>query len=597
MAKDNFIQSVGKDAERSMQKILGGSKRGENSKFSFQTDRYVYVRGSTFVDEVTFAHESIEALRQNKLPEQYGLLQLSLNDLQRENPEKYREWVESGLQSHPWGKGAGALVNRVLKEGEVNLQQEYFKELAKLKDNRLLLTFGPGVSITDDGEQLLAHLNANVGSLDKIMAPTFYGIDFDKKKLIKIKVKWNNDLGEFVSGARDFMQNITGSAYDVQSIPNVDKILSAKDLNLTSNKVHQAHSIGDLTFRLEDEIQDIQNIINDPAISAETKKLAQIALQEGKLALENIRAYDKLTFAPSFIKLPTAKRDKDAYKTYVKGLKNFLKQLPPAEFAIISEVSSGKFTATTGETIVEIKGDINFVTLQPANQQWAGPIVKGLTSDYRKAVEVLQKSPEFAAVAQRAQRSSSDLTRMMLLALDEMFDTKEFSKQIKKGKIKKPIAKIEGTIGPGRKRRNNKRLKAQAKKAKKKFDSLIASVKKDAKAAKNYNRPGGRNSKAYRDIVGVLNQELKMYVIDEMVYPALRNRTGRFASSVKVLGVNEQAAIMYTYRRSPYQVFSRTRGKQPWNSVRERDPGEIIDNALKKLTMARFNAVFRSEER
>ena len=597
MAKDNTEQKLQKDTEKSIQKLLKGSTRGENSKFSFQTDRYVYVKGSTFVDEVTFAHESIEALRQNKLPEQYGLLQLSLSDLQRENFQKYKEFLESGLQSHPWGKGAGALVNRVLKEGEVNLKQEYNRELAKLQDNRLLLTFGPGVPATDNGEELLAHLNANVGSLDKIMAPTFYGIDFDNKRLVKIKAKWSNDLGQFVSGAKEFMQNITGSAYDIQSLPNVDRVLSAKDLSITSNKVHQAHSTGDLTFRIEDEIQDLQNIINDPEMSAETKKLAEIALQEGKLALENLRAYDKLTFAPSFVKLPTAKKDKDAYKTYVKGLKNFLKQLPPAEFAIISEVSSGKFTKTTGETIQKITGNINFVTLQPANQQWAGPIARNLTSDYRKSLEVLQKSPEFAAVSQKYQRSSSDTTKMLLLALDEMFDTKEFSKQIKKGKGKKRIAEIKGTVGPGKKRRNNKRLKAQAKKAKKKFDSLIADIKKSTKAAKNYNRPGGRNSKAYRDIVGILNQELKMYVIDEMVYPALKNRTGRFASSVKVLGVNEQAAIMYTYRRSPYQVFSRTRGKQPWNSVRERDPGEIIDNALKKLTMARFNAVFRSEER
>lgn len=597
MAKDNIEIKVGKEAERSIQALQKGSTRGENSKFSFKTDRYVYVRGSTFVDEVTFAHESIEALRENKLPEQYGLLQLSLDDLQRKNPEKYKEFLESGLQSHPWGQGAGALVNRVFKEGEVNLQQEYFKELTKLRDNRLLLTFGPGVRVTDNGEELLAHLNANVGSLDKIMAPTFYGIDFDNKKIVKIKAKWSNDLGEFVSGAKEFMQNITGTAYDVQSVPNIDKVLSAKDVSITGNKVHQAHSTGDLTFRIEDEIQHIQNIINDPEISDETKNLAKIALQEGKLALENLRAYDKLTFAPSFVKLPTNKKDKEAYSTYVKGLKNFLKQLPPAEFGIISEVSSGKFTATKGETLIKITGNVNFVTLQPASQGWAGPIAKGLTSEYRKALEVLQKSPEFGAVAQRAQKSSSDTTKMLLLALDEMFDTKEFSKQIKKGKVKKRIAEIKGTVGPGKNIRNNKRLKAQAKKAKKKFDSLIAGIKKNTKAAKNYNRPGGRNSKAYRDIVGILNQELKMYVIDEMVYPALRNRTGRFASSVKVLGVNEQAAIMYTYRRSPYQVFSRTRGKQPWNSVRERDPGEIIDNALKKLTMTRFNAVFRSEER
>jgi hypothetical protein len=102
---------------------------------------------------------------------------------------------------------------------------------------------------------------------------------------------------------------------------------------------------------------------------------------------------------------------------------------------------------------------------------------------------------------------------------------------------------------------------------------------------------------ATENIVPILNAEIKRYVLEQMSYPSLENRSGRFASSVRVLSAQENAAVQYTYQKSPYQVFSQTRGKPAWNDRQERDPAQIIDKAIKKIGMDKFGKVFRTEER
>lgn len=98
-----------------------------------------------------------------------------------------------------------------------------------------------------------------------------------------------------------------------------------------------------------------------------------------------------------------------------------------------------------------------------------------------------------------------------------------------------------------------------------------------------------------QNIVPLINADLKRYVLEQMSYPSLENRSGRFAGSVRVLSAQENAAVQYTYQKSPYQVFSPSRGKRPW-ATEERDPAKIIDRAIKKLGQDRFQKVFRTEE-
>lgn len=118
---------------------------------------------------------------------------------------------------------------------------------------------------------------------------------------------------------------------------------------------------------------------------------------------------------------------------------------------------------------------------------------------------------------------------------------------------------------------------------------------------KKIKAPGARGSfqpaRQSQNIVPILNAEIKRYVLEQMSYPSLENRSERFASSVRVLSAEENAAVQYTYMKSPYQVFSQTRGKAPWNDREERDPAQIIDKAIKKIGMDKFGKVFRTEER
>lgn len=84
----------------------------------------------------------------------------------------------------------------------------------------------------------------------------------------------------------------------------------------------------------------------------------------------------------------------------------------------------------------------------------------------------------------------------------------------------------------------------------------------------------------------LINAKLSGTVKKNMGFPALENRTGRFASSVRVTEVTQTPkgfpSIGYTYQRSPYQVFEQGSGKAPWAS-KDRDPRQIIDRSIREI--------------
>ena len=81
-----------------------------------------------------------------------------------------------------------------------------------------------------------------------------------------------------------------------------------------------------------------------------------------------------------------------------------------------------------------------------------------------------------------------------------------------------------------------------------------------------------------------------------MGLPGLESRTGRFASSAKVVNFTEGKGVPtldYTYQKNPYQVFEEgERGRNGWSST-NRDPRRLIDRSIrevaKDLALARFN--------
>jgi hypothetical protein len=71
-----------------------------------------------------------------------------------------------------------------------------------------------------------------------------------------------------------------------------------------------------------------------------------------------------------------------------------------------------------------------------------------------------------------------------------------------------------------------------------------------------------------------------------MGLPRLVNRTGRFAESAKVIGVEFTdkglPSFQFTYQKNPYDVFDRVRGALPWNTP-SRDPKTLIALSIREL--------------
>jgi len=102
-------------------------------------------------------------------------------------------------------------------------------------------------------------------------------------------------------------------------------------------------------------------------------------------------------------------------------------------------------------------------------------------------------------------------------------------------------------------------------------------------------RPEQRRQQAGQGLLRLqflINERLPPTVRKNMVFPALVNRTGRFAESTKVTDIiltpKGFPSIGYTYQKDPYQVFEMTAGKEPW-ATPDRDPRKIIDRSIREI--------------
>ena len=94
---------------------------------------------------------------------------------------------------------------------------------------------------------------------------------------------------------------------------------------------------------------------------------------------------------------------------------------------------------------------------------------------------------------------------------------------------------------------------------------------------------------------GLLNAKLPAEVRKNMGPPGLVNRTGKFASSVRVTDISTTPqgypSIGFTYDKKPYQVFEQGAGKAPWAN-KNRDPRRLIDRSIREIAseilMGRF---------
>jgi hypothetical protein len=120
-------------------------------------------------------------------------------------------------------------------------------------------------------------------------------------------------------------------------------------------------------------------------------------------------------------------------------------------------------------------------------------------------------------------------------------------------------------------------------------------------ARKSLQKRGTRQKSSNRlnplAMINMINKKLPGEVEKNMGLPGLESRTGRFASSAKVVNFTEgkkgTPTLDYTYQKNPYQVFEEgERGRNGWAST-NRDPRRVIDRSIrevaKDLALARFN--------
>lgn len=86
-------------------------------------------------------------------------------------------------------------------------------------------------------------------------------------------------------------------------------------------------------------------------------------------------------------------------------------------------------------------------------------------------------------------------------------------------------------------------------------------------------------------LIKMINAKLPKTVAANMGAPALENRTGRFASSARVVEATKTAkgftSFGYTYQRDPYGVFESTSGTRFASA--ERDPRVLIEGSIREI--------------
>ena len=109
-----------------------------------------------------------------------------------------------------------------------------------------------------------------------------------------------------------------------------------------------------------------------------------------------------------------------------------------------------------------------------------------------------------------------------------------------------------------------------------------ATFSRGSKKTTTKSRSGGISPFSY---IAMINKKLPQTVRKNMGAPALENRSGRFASSVKVENVTQTQqgypSFGYSYAKDPYQVFE-VGSSGNWSST-QRDPRKLIDRSIREV--------------
>ena len=187
--------------------------------------------------------------------------------------------------------------------------------------------------------------------------------------------------------------------------------------------------------------------------------------------------------------------------------------------------------------------------------------------------QILKREVEkFATEFAEMEGSDSSVQKRAKIVVSNFIDPLKDNKNVK----------ISGPATKERKKSYKGKVTSKGKRPKGSVNKVIVKPKKK-KVRRRVSRSVSSQPLA---LVTKLNKELPDTVRKNMTAPALENRTGTFADSVKVTDIMQTTAgypsIGYTYQKNPYQVFEQGQGDERW-ATPERDPRRLIDKSIREI--------------
>jgi len=203
-------------------------------------------------------------------------------------------------------------------------------------------------------------------------------------------------------------------------------------------------------------------------------------------------------------------------------------------------------------------------------------------SGIQQTLETLYGKTLVSNLAETA-TSLSPINYLLLSGMGIIFNNKKMlikaKKEAPKSKSKKKYRAKIGEVG--------KKIKTNFTKYKKSpkstLEKAVPKINNNLNI-KGFNYVGNLGNEFFDNtkLLSIINANLRQEVIAKMKYPALINRTGRFAGSVRAIDIiNSQINIIFM--KSPYAVFMKEGGKSPWNTE-YRDPVKIINEAISSIS-------------
>lgn len=434
-------------------------------------------------------------------------------------------------------KNVEKLLNRIVKESE----KKYSKQLRRKFNKRIHYH---EVNYRDLVEQLYHQVRGTYGKSGiKILDITKEQetiIAFICKKYFKaLKASLTSSSGAFTST----IEYSTPNSFKVKiESPNIND--NFEGFIAANRKAPVESLVADLQSKLAPTFSE--------DISSRIERPYDIGHREGSSIVEQ-RAKDYLSsFAKSI----------EAFKT---------KELPPGVEYESTPMYRLEMAVTSNKRLDFVRQTISVKEIDTTEQ--------GRGSNYQQSIEERKLMNSFKKDIVNSlmdenwayfSSSTSPMDRVRHSILKSAYSSKSLKNKKELGSVEFPNTKAGVTAIKGR-------VKATASKERAEVANTIST---------NTNPSNTKSTKNWSSILPLLNTQLPPRVIANMRYPALVNRTGTFASSAKVINVEQTRegfpTFVFDYERNPYDVFDRTLGRSPWNTP-ERDPRALVDKSVREL--------------